>query len=100
MNFTAYYYGGISDTQFSFAASDDGVDYAAPKTDAFDRGECFKWLALRAPTYDASGVVAGASGSMTALSGRYLRVTFKDAGSALWEVAAVDETDRSSSRFP
>ena len=90
-NFHVYYYGGISDTQFSFAASDDGVDYSAETDAFFDRGECFKWLALRAPTYDASGVVAGASGSMTALSGRYLRVTFKDAGSALWEVAAVDE---------
>ena len=89
-DFHVYYYGGISDTQFSFAVSDDGVNYGAETDAYFDRGECFKWLALREPTYDADGAVAGASGSMIALSGRYLRVTFKDAGSALWEVAAVD----------
>ncbi len=89
-DFHVYYYGGISDTQFSFTASDDGVTYGEETGAFFDRGECFKWLALRTPTYDADGVVVGASGSMTALSGRYLRVTFKDAGSALWEVAAVD----------
>ncbi len=40
------------------------------------------------------GVVAGASGGMIALNGRYVRVTFEGAGSALWEVAAVDGNGR------
>ncbi len=43
----------------------------------FDRGECFKWLALRSPTYNAYGVVAGASGGMPTLNGRYIRLTFE-----------------------
>ena len=89
-DFHIYYYGGISDTQFSFAVSQDGVTYG-PETDAFfDRGECFKWLALRTPQTDESGTVTGASGGMLSFTGRYLRVTFKGAGSALWEIAAVD----------
>lgn len=60
----------------------------------FDRGECFKWLALREPTYNADGVVAGASGGMLTLNGRYIRLTFDGAGSALWEVAAADGNGR------
>ncbi|MDO5299288.1 MAG: phospholipid carrier-dependent glycosyltransferase [Clostridia bacterium] len=89
-DFHIYYYGGISDTQFSFAVSDDGVSYTEETDAFFDRGECFKWLAMRTPTHDDSGTVTGASGGMLSFSGRYLRVTFKGAGAALWEVAAVD----------
>ena len=43
---------------------------------------------------DADGVVAGASGGMIALNGRYVRLTFDGAGSALWEVAAADGNGR------
>ena len=89
-DFHLYYYGGISDTQFSVATSVDGVTYTDEIGAFFDRGECFKWLALREPTYNADGVVAGASGGMLTLNGRYVRLTFDGAGSALWEVAAVD----------
>ena len=90
-DFHIYYYGGISDTQFSFAVSDDGEAYAQENDAYFDRGECFKWQALRAPIYAEDGeTVKGASGGMLGFSGRYLRVTFKGAGSALWEIAAVD----------
>ena len=96
-DFRIYYYGGISDTQFSFAVSDDGAAYGAETDAFFDRGECFKWLALRTPAHDEDGYVTGASGSMLTFSGRYLRVTFKDAGASLWEVAAVDENGRALS---
>ena len=90
-DFHIYYYGGISDTQFSFAVSDDGEAYSQESDAFFDRGECFKWQALRAPVYKEDGVtVKGASGGMLSFSGRYLRVTFKGAGSALWEIAAMD----------
>ncbi len=90
-NMHVYYYGGISDTAFSVAVSDDGELYG-PEMDAFfDRGECFKWLALRRPTYDARGNMSGVSGGMVALSGRYVRLTFEDAGADLWEVGFVDE---------
>ncbi len=92
--FAIYYYGGISDTQFSFAVSDDGVTYGEETKAFFDRGECFKWQALRTPSLDANGKVIGAGGSMLRFGGRYLRVTFEGAGSALWEVAAVDEEGR------
>jgi len=90
-DFAIYYYGGISDTQFSFAVSDDGVEYSQDTGAYFDRGECFKWQAMRRPIVGADGVITGASGSMLRFDGRYIRVTFKGAGSALWEVAAVDE---------
>ena len=89
-DFAIYYYGGISDTQFSFAVSDDGVNYTTETGAFFNRGECFKWQAMRRPTLDANGEVTGASGSMLRFDGRYIRVTFEGAGSALWEVAAVD----------
>ena len=90
-DFRIYYYGGISDTQFSFAASEDGVSYSQAVPAYFDRGECFKWQAVRTPSVDDRGVVTGASGGMLLFSGRYVRITFNGAGSALWEVAAVDE---------
>ena len=93
-DFHLYYYGGISDTQFTVATSVDGENYADDIGAFFDRGECFKWLALREPTYDADGQVAGASGGMITLNGRYVRLTFDGAGSALWEVAAVDGEGR------
>lgn len=93
-NFHLYYYGGISDTAFSVATSDDGVTYSEETDAFFDRGECFKWLAVRTPTYDADGQVSGVSGGMLPFSGRYVRVTFEGAGSALWEVAAVDGEGR------
>ncbi len=90
-NFHIYYYGGISDTQFSIATSEDGVTYTEETGAYFARGECFKWLAMRTPTYDERGEVSGASGGMLPFSGRYIRVTFDGAASALWELAAVDE---------
>ena len=90
-DFHIYYYGGISDTQFSFAVSDDGIGYEDDIDAFFDRGECFKWHAMRTPTYKADGTVKGASGGMLPFSGRYIRVTFDGAAAALWEVAAVDE---------
>ena len=93
-DFHIYYYGGISDTQFSFAVSDDGVNYTEDTGAFFDRGECFKWHAMRAPTLDEGGKVTGASGGMLAFDGRYIRVTFDGAAAALWEVAAVDENGR------
>lgn len=89
-DFAIYYYGGISDTQFSFAVSQDGVNFDAETKAFFDRGECFKWLALRTPSLNADGTAIGASGGMLRFSGRYIRVTFDGVGSALWEVAAVD----------
>lgn len=91
-DFRIYYYGGISDTQFSFAVSDDGTSFGEENDAFLDRGECFKWMALRKPSYDERGKVTGASGGMLTFSGRYLRVTFKGAGAALWEVAAVTAT--------
>ena len=88
-DFRIYYYGGISDTGFSFAVSDDGEVWSDENAAFFDRGECFKWQALRRPVMD-DGVVTGATGNMLTFSGRYLRVTFDGAASALWEIAAVD----------
>ena len=90
-DFRIYYYGGISDTQFSFSVSDDDLWYGEETDAFFDRGQCFQWLAMRNPIHDEDGVVTGASGGMLTFSGRYVRVKFKDAGAALWEVAAVDE---------
>ncbi|MBQ8093738.1 MAG: phospholipid carrier-dependent glycosyltransferase [Clostridia bacterium] len=88
-----YYYGGISDTQFSFCSSDDPENFPdEERVEAFfNRGECFKWEAMRWPTKDETGQVTGASGDMLTFSGRYIEITFDGAGSALWEVAAVDE---------
>ncbi|MBQ7486257.1 MAG: phospholipid carrier-dependent glycosyltransferase [Clostridia bacterium] len=88
-----YYYGAISDTQFSFCTSDDPQAFPEEESVAayFNRGECFKWQAMRWPTVDADGTVSGASGDMLTFSGRYIRIVFAGAGSALLEVAAVDE---------
>ena len=93
-NFRIYYYGGISDTQFSFSVSDDGVMFTDDTGAFFDRGECFKWHAMRTPAYDEKGKVTGANGGMLSFSGRYIRVTFAGAASALWEVAAVNENGK------
>ena len=89
--FHFYYYGGISDTQFDVEVSDDGVSWREPVRAFFDRGTCFKWQALRQPVMDEDDTATGATGAMMPLSGRYIRLTFEGAGSALWEVAAVDD---------
>ena len=89
-DFHIYYYGGISDTQFDFSVSEDGERWEPETRAYFDRGECFKWQALRRPILNGEGTATGASGGMLAFTGRYLRVTFEGAGSSLWEVAAVD----------
>ena len=90
-DFRLYYYGGISDTSFSVALSDDGEAWGGEHDAFFARGECFKWQALRTPVYK-DGKVTGANGDMLTLSGRYIRLTFDGAASAIWEVAAVNET--------
>lgn len=91
-DFHIYYYGGVSSTAFSVATSDDGVTYTEETGAYFDIGECYKWLAMRQPIYDADGSVSSVTGGMLPFSGRYIRLTFDGAASSLWEVAAVDET--------
>ena len=89
-NFHIYYYGGVSQTAFSVATSDDGVNYV-PETDAkYLIGDCYKWQAVRQPIYDENGTVTDVTAGMLLFSGRYVRITFEGAASALWEVAAVD----------
>ena len=89
-DFHIYYYGGVSSTAFSVATSDDGVTYTEETGAYFDIGECYKWLAMRQPIYDADGSVSSVTGGMLSFSGRYIRLTFDGAASSLWEVAAVD----------
>ena len=72
--------------------SDDGVSFEEPTACKFQIGDCFKWQAVRHPVFDDDGTVTDWNGSMSDFSGRYLRVTFDGAASALWEVAAVDES--------
>ena len=90
-DFHIYYYGGISDTAFTFAVSDDGVSFGEEFGAKFAIGDCFKWQAVRPAVYDENGRVTDVRPNMLPFSGRYLRVTFDNAGAALWEVAAVDE---------
>ncbi len=91
-NFHIYYYGGVSDTQFSVATSSDGVNYTDETGAYFEIGECYKWLAMRQPVYAEDGSVKSVSGGMLGFDGRYIRMTFDGAASSLWEVAAVDES--------
>ena len=90
-NFHIYYYGGVSQTAFSVAESDDGVNYKAPVDCKYLIGDCYKWQAVRQPVYDDHGTVTDVTSGMLPFNGRYLRITFEGAASALWEVAAVDE---------
>ncbi|MBQ8617163.1 MAG: phospholipid carrier-dependent glycosyltransferase [Clostridia bacterium] len=90
-NFHIYYYGGVSETAFSVAESDDGEHYKEPVDCKYLIGDCYKWQAVRQPVYDDYGTVTDVTSGMLPFSGRYLRITFEGAASALWEVAAVDE---------
>ncbi|MBQ7885755.1 MAG: phospholipid carrier-dependent glycosyltransferase [Clostridia bacterium] len=90
-NFHIYYYGGVSETAFSVAESDDGVNYKEPVDCKYLIGDCYKWQAVRQPVYDDYGTVTDVTSGMLPFSGRYLRITFEGAASALWEIAAVDE---------
>ena len=60
-NFHIYYYGGISDTAFSFAVSDDGENYMSETAALFKIGTCFKWMAVRQPVFDEDGKVRDAT---------------------------------------
>ena len=90
-DFRLYYYGGISDTAFTVAVSDDGEAYGEENKVKFLRGDCFKWQAVRAPKTYEGDQVTDVMADMLTFSGRYIRLTFDGAASALWEVAAVDE---------
>ncbi len=90
-NFHVYYYGGVSETAFSVADSDDGVSFRTPVDAKYLIGDCYKWQAVRQPIYDDRGTVTDVSSGMLSFSGRYLRIEFEGAASALWEIAAVDE---------
>ena len=90
-NFHIYYYGGVSRTAFSVAQSDDGVTFSEPVDCKYLIGDCYKWQAVRQPIYDDHGTVTDVSSGMLPFSGRYLRIEFDGAASALWEIAAVDE---------
>jgi len=90
-NFHVYYYGGVSETAFSVADSDDGLSWSRPVDAKYLIGDCYKWQAVRQPVYDQGGTVTDVSSGMLPFSGRYLRIEFEGAASALWEVAAVDE---------
>ena len=95
-NFHIYYYGGISDVEFSFAVSDDGVNWTQDELAEFNVGVCFRWLAHRSPLTNPDGTLrlnssgdAQFSAAMASFTGRYVRVTFVSAGAQLWEVACV-----------
>ena len=88
--FRVYYYGGVSDTAFSVAVSDDGVNYSEETDAKFTIGDCYKWMAVRNPVYNDQGDVVDVGPAMLSFDGRYIRLTFEGAASALWEVAAVD----------
>ena len=90
-NFHVYYYGGVSETAFSVADSDDGVIFREPVDAKYLIGDCYKWQTVRQPVYDDRGTVTDVSSGMLPFSGRYLRIEFEGAASALWEIAAVDE---------
>lgn len=89
-DFHIYYYGGVSDTAFSVAVSDDGVTYGGENDAKYLVGDCYRWQAVRPPVYDQRGTVTDVGANMIGFSGRYIRLTFDGAASALWEVAAVD----------
>lgn len=91
-NFHIYYYGGVSYDGFSIAAADtDEASAYGQSVDAYlVQGDCYKWQAVRQPIYNESGEITGVTGSMLPFSGRYVRLTYADAGVALWEVAFVD----------
>ena len=95
-DFHIYYYGGISDVEFTFAVSEDGVNWTDAELAEFNVGVCFRWLAHRSPLTNADGTLrlnsrgeAQFSGSMASFTGRYVRVTFVSPGAQLWEVACV-----------
>ncbi len=89
-DFHIYYYGGVSDTAFSVAVSDDGETYTEETAAKFLVGDCYKWQAMRPPVLNQRGAVTDVGADMIGFTGRYIRLTFDGAASALWEVAAVD----------
>jgi len=89
-DFHIYYYGGISDTAFTVAVSDDGDRFTNETGAKYLIGDCFKWQAMRPPIYDGGGRVMDVGSGMLSFSGQYIMLTFDGAASALWEVAAVD----------
>ena len=72
------------------AASDDGVSFTEETGAYYEIGECYKWLAVRRPSYGEDGRVQSVSGGMLPFTGRYIRITFDGAAGSLWEIAAVD----------
>ncbi|MBQ8953002.1 MAG: phospholipid carrier-dependent glycosyltransferase, partial [Clostridia bacterium] len=85
------YYGGICNSSFTVAFSEDGMSWTEEELAMYDQGQIFRWLWF-APQ------ARGADGKFTALDygnptrrGRYIRITAEKVGLVLHEVAFLDE---------
>ena len=83
-NFQILYYGGINHNDFSFAVSDDGINWSEEYPAQMQQGNCFQWqYVVYASEMDESVSYTSAPRDLT---GRYVRLTAPFIGLNLNEV--------------
>ncbi len=93
-DFNVYVYVGISDPEYTVSVSADGEHWS--DEELMDEGECFLWVAHRAPNVDEAGETTGWSAAMRSFSGRYVRLRMQGAGAVIGEVGFVNAADQSA----
>ncbi len=90
--FAFLYYGGVNNTSFYIAISDDGENWSDNYSMNMTQGLCYRWnYGLKTTVVD--GTVTYASDGVNNIQwfeGKYIRLQVKTAGLSLWEIVAVD----------
>ncbi|MBO4886183.1 MAG: glycosyltransferase family 39 protein, partial [Clostridia bacterium] len=88
--FRLTYYGGICNSSFTVAFSDDGVTWSEEELAMYDQGQIFRWIWFtpQARGDDGKFVALDEEGPMR--TAKYVRVTAEQTGLVLHEIAFLD----------
>jgi len=92
--FHATYYGGICNSSFTMAFSEDGVTWSEEELAMYDQGQIFRWLWFAPQTRGADGKWSALESGNPTRTGKYIRVTAEKTGLVLHEVAFLDPDGR------
>lgn len=85
------YYGGICNSTFTVATSDDGTTWSEEQLAEYDQGQIFKWLWFTPVEQTENGKFTRLESGYPLLTARYVRLTAQKAGLVLSEVGFLDE---------
>ncbi len=91
-SFHMTYYGGICNSTFTVAFSEDGESWTEEALAEYDQGQIFRWLWFAPQELNDSGKFTALESGYPLKTARYIRITAQKAGLVLHEVAFLDES--------